>query len=60
MEHFTLGIVPHPNAHHVNEASWDPRLGTDNERYTITKDFKEVQVGSVYHQVTYMGTSLSE
>lgn len=36
-----LRIHPHPEAHDTYVESLDPKLGTKNERLTLTKDLNE-------------------
>lgn len=50
----TLSEVPNTNIEF-----WEPKLGTESERLTSTKDLKEVQIGPHAHQVTNIGTLLS-
>lgn len=42
----------------MDTASWDLRLGMENERLMPTEDLKEVQIGHLGHRVIKIVTSL--
>lgn len=53
----TLEAIPHLEMDDIDTTSWDLRLREENERLTSTEDLKEVQIGSLHHQVTKLGAS---
>lgn len=60
MEEFTSVGAPFSKVPNTDLNCWDPRLGTDVERLTPIEDLKEVLIGPLPHQVTKIGTSLTE
>lgn len=59
-EELALGGAPLSEALDANIDCWGSKLGVNKERLAPTEDLKEVRKGPLAHQVTKIGTSLTE
>lgn len=57
---FILGIILWPKIDEGDIAICEPKFGAHSENITPTKYLKEVQIRHLHHQVTMLGTFLSE